>query len=201
MKARKRKFINRIIIVSAISFAIFLIGFWFNRKRTNRDYVLPQGYEGWVCIKYKVPGAPELPLQDGVLVITLPDSGYLETSSSLESGWGKDRFFRGGHTPEQELPAYVDTDTGPRVYIHGRDAKYFSHEHLLAALPVGTDTLLWDDTRIIKETAEQISYQPGALTLEFFYVSAQPQPIVFEFPPNPNQEALESTESRWMEGK
>ena len=199
MARRKLKFVEKVIILSTVFMAIFLIGFWLSLKRTNRVYLIPEGYEGWVTIRYNSPEAEALPLTDGAFQLRIPESGYLYTSSPLEKGWGKDAFFWVKATEEIAIPNYVQEEGTTRMHIHGRDIRHFSHEHLLKSLAVGQDTTLWDGTELERKSESEVRYQPGNLSLEYFYVFASPQNIDVPLPPIPNKEALESMQDRMLE--
>jgi hypothetical protein len=49
--------------------------------------LIPPSYFGEAFIEYGVRGAPELPLEDGWRVATIPSSGWLKTSSRFVGGW------------------------------------------------------------------------------------------------------------------
>ena len=83
MPKRKLKLVEKIILLSTVFMAIFLIGFWLSLKRTNRKYIIPEGYKGWVTIRYNFPGSSPLPEVDGFYELHIPDSGYLFTSTPL----------------------------------------------------------------------------------------------------------------------
>ncbi|MEM9083441.1 MAG: hypothetical protein AAGB34_07585, partial [Planctomycetota bacterium] len=153
---------------------ILLIGFWLSLKRTNRVYLLPEGFSGWVTIRYNSPDAEALPLTDGAFELRIPDSGYLYTSSPLEKGWGKDTFFWLKASEKEEIPNYIQVGGQTRMFIHGRDIRHFSHEHLLKTLEVGQDTILWDGTEIERKSEREVRYQAGELSLEYFYVFDTP---------------------------
>jgi hypothetical protein len=55
-------------------------------------YLIPDGYVGWVEVRYGVPGSSQLPIQSGVLVCRIPAGGLLATSSRLEDGWATDEY-------------------------------------------------------------------------------------------------------------
>jgi len=55
--------------------------------------LIPDGYVGWIEIKYGVKNAPPLAFQEGKLIYEIPDQGLLETSSRMEDGWAKDEYF------------------------------------------------------------------------------------------------------------
>ncbi len=62
--------------------------------RTPHRYYLPQDFTGKIRILYNVPGAGPLPLEEGHLVVRLPMSGMLETSTPFDYGTARDQFFR-----------------------------------------------------------------------------------------------------------
>jgi hypothetical protein len=45
-------------------------------------FLIPAGYVGWVRVDFDVPGAPELPVEEGYYIFVFPKSGRLQTSSS-----------------------------------------------------------------------------------------------------------------------
>lgn len=184
--------IDKIIIVSAVFLSIFILGFWLSLKRPNRNYYLPPAYEGWVSIKYNYPDATMSHKGEKGLELYIPDSGYLTTSSPLEKGWGKDRFYWRKQGSDIPIPNYIEKEGQVLMYIHARDIRRFSHESILKDLPIGTDTILWDGTHIKRKSNNEVSYQPGEPTLEYFYIFKEPQPIDIQLPPNPRREALES---------
>ena len=194
MNKRKLKLLDKLIIVSGTTFALFMIVFWLFLKRSNKDYYLPAGFEGWVTVKYGVPGAAPLAAKEGVLQVVISDSGYVETATPLDEGWGRDRYFWVGAGDTVQIPSSVKKEGDYYLHLHGHSYQFYSHEALLTLLPEGADTLLWDGTRIAMKKEGEVSYQPGDKTLEYFYLSAQPQPIQFVPPQNPSQEYLRSLE-------
>ncbi len=189
---KKLKKVDKIIILGGVFLAIFILGFWASLKRTDRNYYIPENFEGWVSIKYNYPGAEESKIGDKGWEIHIPDSGYLITSTPLEKGWGTDRFFWKGPGKTTPIPNYLEQDGKVLMYIHARDIRRFSHQSMLRNLAPGTDTTLWDGTKIERKQNNEISYQPGKVTLEYFYVFRKPQPLNVKLPLNPNREALES---------
>lgn len=201
MAKRKLKLVDKIILIAAPIMAALLILFWLSRKRTNRDYILPAEHTGWVQVKYNVPGAPALPYEEGSYRLTFDSAAYLVTSTELEAGWGRDRYFRQTAQGLEEIPLYLDEDGEKKVFIHRHEYKYFSFEYLLGELPVGVDTTMWEGTQIEKKDSNQVSYTPGELTLESFYVSGIPRNLLFNPPKLENDSALLSTEDRMLEVK
>lgn len=78
--------------------ALFVISvpLWWIRANTRRaeKYVIPSGYVGWVRVKYNSVGAPPLPLENGYLLLVIPASGVLKTSSLMGDGWGTDEYYQ-----------------------------------------------------------------------------------------------------------
>lgn len=197
MAKRKLKKVEIVILVGFVSSALTLVGFWWNNKKVNRNFYLPQEYSGWVMIEYNVADAPPLPVEDGAQQIRIPVDGLLKTSTPLEIGWRKDQFFWVDHQGNtQAVPPLVETEDGSGLYIHQR--QYFSRDYMQLGgkLEAGQDTTLADGTEIEKLTSGFVNYRPGQKSLEYFYLSAEPKPLQFNPPDNPRSQALESVESR-----
>jgi hypothetical protein len=56
-------------------------------------FLIPDDYIGWVEVRYAQSNTNALPVMNGKLICQIPDSGLLDTSSSLEEGWAKDEYF------------------------------------------------------------------------------------------------------------
>ena len=201
MDKRKKKFIDKVILFGAIGLGVIILLVWLGMKRSNRDYILPADFEGWVTIKYNVAEAEAFEKQDGIVQISINDSGYIETSSKLPRGWGRDRFFRMGDAEKEQVPNYVKKGKEHLLYIHARDYRYYNFEPILADLPIGTDTTMWEGSRIKKKSANKVSYQTGKLSIEYFYISREAKPLDFIPPENPNKEGLESTKDHLIESE
>jgi len=78
----------RILVAVISSLAIAACGF-----RTGGRVLIPSGYRGWVQIVYEVPAAPALRKENGKYLRIVPPSGILQTSSSLDVGYGSDEYF------------------------------------------------------------------------------------------------------------
>lgn len=198
MAKRKWTRMEKIILFGFVNCAVALgiiIGL---DKKINRDYYIPRAYDGWITVRYSVPGAPALPEKDGVQQIRIPADGYLETSTALEVGWRKDTYF--WHEGEQitPIPAYVELegDEQPRIYVHRHEYYAKSWEHLLRDLEPGDDTTLSDETRLEMSPQGKVTYTTGLKTLEYFYHSAEAKSILFNPPANLKHEGLRSTEDR-----
>ncbi|MDX2250067.1 MAG: hypothetical protein SF052_25005 [Bacteroidia bacterium] len=198
MAKRKLTRIERIILISFLFSSVVMIGFWIMDKEPDRDFYLPEGFHGWAKVEYSVPGGSPIPLKEGRMQIVLSDSGYAATSTPLVVGWRRDRYFwvkSDGST--EQIPASVKLSNGETgIFLHGHAYFSRSYESLLSTLPVGTDTLLPDGTHLIKESADKVSYAKGKKTLEYFYISEKAESLLFNPPPKPVKDALESTEDR-----
>jgi len=193
---RKLSKIEKITLVAFFNLVLILVILWLMEKKPNRDYFIPKGYEGWVMIHYNIPDHALLEKKEGVLQFRIPESGIMETSSELNIGWRRDRFFWTSEAGIEEIPSSVKINEEYHIYIHRHKYYARSHVHIVEDLPVGTDTILWDKTHITKENVNEVDYMPGKKTLEYFYVSAKPESIMFNPPKNPKSQAIESTESR-----
>lgn len=64
-------------------------------------HLIPEDYQGWLTVRYGVPGQPELEDDAGVLVFRYSDSGVLETSTAWSAGVKhKEYFYVGDHGSE-----------------------------------------------------------------------------------------------------
>jgi hypothetical protein len=57
------------------------------------EFLIPQGYVGWVEIRYDEKNASVLPMDHGMFSFRIPTTGILKTSSPLEQGWANDEYF------------------------------------------------------------------------------------------------------------
>jgi len=73
------------------------------RRRPVR-YLIPESYAGWVEIDFGIVAAPALPIEDGFYVVKFPPSGRLYTSSDIEVGWAKDRYYYYTDSNLHEIP-------------------------------------------------------------------------------------------------
>lgn len=197
MAKRKLKTVEKVILIGFGTLAVMMTGLWLLDKQPNRAYHLPDGFEGWVEIRYSVDGAPALEEKDGMLQYVIGEDGTMETSDKLVVGWRRDEYFyRKASGESVQLPASVEKEG--EYYIHIHRHSYYAKDwtDLLMDIPFGTDTILEDETRLTKLVPEEVEYVTGKKTLEYFYVSREPQSILFNPPKNPEMEGLESTEDR-----
>lgn len=85
----KRKRI--LVVVTSLVTALWWL-FLLDERHPAR-YLIPDGYVGWVEIRFAQTNATLLPIESGNLVYRIPDNGLLETSTPLEYGSAKDKYF------------------------------------------------------------------------------------------------------------
>ena len=109
-------------IVIGLATLTIIIGFagWFtlSARRSSRrsvEFLIPEGYSGWVRVEFEIPGEAPLPVEAGHAVVKIPPSGLLRTSSQEQYGRAQDayRFYSG--TGEGPLP-----DSGPGKLVWGK---------------------------------------------------------------------------------
>lgn len=59
-------------------------------QRTPQHYLVPDGFSGWVYVKYDDPSCPALEMRDRMQVIHFPKSGKVCTSTPYEPGAATD---------------------------------------------------------------------------------------------------------------
>src|ERR1700728_2346346 len=78
-------------------------------------FLIPEGYRGWVRVEFEIPGAPPLPAEAGQIVLKIPPTGLLRTSSSEQYGWAKDDYVFYASGGPQPIP-----DSGAGRLIWGK---------------------------------------------------------------------------------
>lgn len=195
---RKLKKIDKIIIVATVLLGAFILLLTYAGKRAERHYYFEEGFSGWVKVKHSYPLAMPLEKKDDILQIFVSDSGYVETSTFLKMGWGKDRFFRKNGNEWEEIPQYIRDEAGTRMNIHALSSYQKSFAHLLNSLKPGTDTTFYEGTKVKVSSPGRVSYTPGRKTLFYFYLSEKPEEIAFEPPKWEDEERLANTEDRML---
>lgn len=61
--------------------------------RAGNVTLIPDDFEGWVVIRYEVPGEPSLSREGAKTMVKVPASGSLMTSSDMPSGYGIDEYY------------------------------------------------------------------------------------------------------------
>ncbi|WNJ20192.1 DUF6843 domain-containing protein [Pontibacter sp. G13] len=196
MAKRKLKKIEKIIITGFLGMVAFFVLRVIADKRPDRDFILPENHDGWLVIEYEVPGAPTIPMKDGVMQFQVSDSGTFQTSDAMDIGWRKDQFFWNTANGRELIPNKVEIDGETHIHKHRKEVYSRNWTGILATLPVGTDTILADGTEIEKRSTSEVTYTRGRKTLEYIYISQKPTTIFFEVPGLPGNKALEDTDDR-----
>lgn len=61
--------------------------------RAGNITLIPDGFEGWVVIRYQVPGEPSLGREGAKTIVKVPASGSLITNSDRPNGYGIDEYY------------------------------------------------------------------------------------------------------------
>ena len=71
------------IFTTLIIVVVFYMGLMYYafHPREGKKYLFPEEYRGWVCITYEKEGAPPLKIEGNALILKVPKSGLIETSS------------------------------------------------------------------------------------------------------------------------
>ncbi|HHY22156.1 MAG TPA: hypothetical protein GX525_09855 [Bacilli bacterium] len=76
---------------------ILALGFYFlflhMDYRSPNQYIIPDGYVGWVYVYYNVSDAEPLPKKNGKFLLEIDESGMLSTSNSIEYGAALDEYY------------------------------------------------------------------------------------------------------------
>ena len=102
---------KRLAIAAAILLGVPVVAFVavfnyraYKASKTFVEYHVPKGYRGWVAIRYGVSSAAPLPFAadfiGGTYTVTIPSSGYLETSSPMYPGFHQERYYDGDRLVE-----------------------------------------------------------------------------------------------------
>jgi hypothetical protein len=187
---RKKRLLNRVLLVSGSSAVLLFAGFLFFTHRAAQHYFIPKGYSGWVTVRFEKAGTPPLPEKDGVVEYHIPANGILETSSKLVTGWSRDEFFWESPAGTELIPKKVDCQNQSCRWVHDLKETPMNYESVILGLPEQSDTLLWDGARISKK-AESVEVRTGRKTMLHFWVSAQPEPFFYD------HDSLPPTLLRW----
>jgi uncharacterized protein DUF6843 len=63
-----------------------------NTRRPDR-FLIPAGFKGWAKVKFEVPGAAPLKVEDGHWLLRLDSNGHLQTSTMFQGGIAQDQYF------------------------------------------------------------------------------------------------------------
>lgn len=98
-------------VVAAIALSAWLFFGVQTSRRLSSQFLIPDGYVGWVKIEFQVPDATAVPVERDRYVFKIPANGMLRTSSPERYGWGKDEYYYENHGILRRLP----TDASGRL--------------------------------------------------------------------------------------
>src|SRR5450631_64766 len=104
----------RIVVV----ISLVLLGAGKDQARIPSVYELPDGYRGWVLIRFEGPGCDPIPTESENAVFRIPSNGVLCTSSPLRADfdWENDEYYFVG-AGRTAIPPVTQAGDGPKVQL------------------------------------------------------------------------------------
>jgi hypothetical protein len=87
-----RTLIKSVAFVRAVMLVMLICGVIFRQIGRPMLYEIPIGYKGWVVIQYENASCPSLPVRGIRLVVSVPGSGRVCTSTTAPQGYSHVRF-------------------------------------------------------------------------------------------------------------
>ena len=111
---------GRIVVGLALLIIILGTAGWFSLSawrstRRSLEFLVPEGYSGWVRVEFEIPDEAPLPVESAHTVVRIPPSALLRTSSQEPYGWAQDTYRFYSSTGLSPLP-----DSGPGRLIWGK---------------------------------------------------------------------------------
>jgi hypothetical protein len=107
LRRRTRQPPGKMSKTKVVSGVLILIGIVMssgcNRGSKREVWLIPEGYVGWLRLDYSVPGAPALPGEGGRLIVRLPRSGHLQTSSANKPTIDRNEYVSDGRSGRKRL--------------------------------------------------------------------------------------------------
>lgn len=179
MLKRKLTKVEKIILIAVAGFSAFIIGFAIFMQRTNKDIYLPEKFQGWAKIYYSIPNAKPLEKKNGAYQLYIPENGILETSTMLEDGTGRDTYFIQKNGKYEEIPHTQVIENERKRMIHRDEYHYVNFEKIANTLPLGKDTLFYEQSRAVKTADGKVHYLQGIKSLELFYISEKWESMLY----------------------
>lgn len=88
-----RKLKGVAVVIPMLLSIVFYSLFLHTDYRTPVQYMIPDGYVGWIYIYYHVKEAESIPMIDGKYVVIVENDGTLSTSNRLEYGVAQDQYY------------------------------------------------------------------------------------------------------------
>jgi hypothetical protein len=105
----ERRSATRVLRSVARCFAALPLYVQWEARRRPVHYLIPENYAGWVEIDYGTAKAPSLPIEEGCHIVKFPPGGRVCTSSAIEFGWARDRYY---YYSDSSLCELLATDWG-----------------------------------------------------------------------------------------
>ncbi len=81
-------------------------------------YLLQQGYVGWFRVRWSIPRAAPLPIEQGHYLLSIPANGLLNTSTIEDEGWMRHTYCYVDKTGHRTKLPMEDIDVrGPMVWV------------------------------------------------------------------------------------
>lgn len=90
--------------------------------RHPTKFLMPEGYVGWVSVRFGEKDATALDVNNGTRICQVPDVGLLRTSSPVEKGWAKDEYFY--YSQDGSLRSLRETGWGGGGMIWGNGTEW-----------------------------------------------------------------------------
>jgi len=114
----------------ALSYATLLLLLLACESKAPEIYEIPDGYRGWVTIRFSRPSCEPLPKSGDTVVLKIAADGSLCTSSSLPEGMGHETYYYMTNAGRTLLRQSGDGDDSiiRHVVYHGHDGEGPDHE-------------------------------------------------------------------------
>jgi hypothetical protein len=89
---RNNILIGSLVLLAVGPFLYVMLGILLDLRRPVK-YLIPQVYVGWIRIEYRVKNAPPLPQEGMYMIVKVPATGILKTSSVMGEGWAVDKYY------------------------------------------------------------------------------------------------------------
>jgi hypothetical protein len=119
-----------VAVLSVLAVLIASCGF-----RLGDDIRIPEGFRGWVTIRYNEPGTPKLQIVNRHRLIAVPISGHVLTSSRRAVGYGRDLYSIGA--ARQSMPIKTDLEGCGDRDVCVRQIEQYSSPHVETIFFVG----------------------------------------------------------------
>lgn len=111
-------------LIVMLFLVLLAINSCFIKKEIYEEYLITEGYVGWIRIRYEVRGAPLLAIKDGKIIYKIPESGISETSSPLVEGWTRPSYYYYSENTKTSIKFGSQLDDPENMIWYGTSNKY-----------------------------------------------------------------------------